>query len=1072
MSVYQKYYKRNIPFLKTIMGKCSIKCCNNRNDRKSPKRVRVFSFPRKEEIRKKWLEICKITGNDIHKSAFICEDHFVEADYKPKPEYLQNCPGFIYSPRRRRIKDDAIPSLNLVPDDEQIQSANVQNKPVGPHSFQCKMPKVTQDSVSLKEIESAKEQNIPESPQSLQDDHSQCVEHYELGSKNSKKNLKRRSSEDLEKLTELEELKRKLHTVEEENEIIKMKYTSIQNKYTKVVKKYKALCNRLDKEVHRKSNIQNHLNNLKFENVTLKKDLRKSQKIVQKHEQMEAAVQNVLTGKQIHKMMHPNLKHVHWDTETTARAISLCSFSGSAYKYLKITNYPLPSRACIRRWGSLMQIQEGILHDIIYMMEGKGHLLEAHQKLIVLSFDEVYLNQRMDICKKREKVIGPHKTAQVCFARGLFMSWKQPIFYNFDQALTKEILDDIIKELYRINYIVVAVVTDLGGGNPQAFKKYKIGIEENENAFFIHPCDEKLKIFVFADVPHLFKLFRNHFLDYGYEIDELENGQIVTKYVNKKILEELLSIEQDNELKIAFKLTKEQIDVRGAKRQNVAKATKLISKSNARAMRWYGNENLLNYEDWRLSADVFELMNRWFDTFNSKFVYGYSLGQEGYGLNLAEQDDTLSRVTELMYSLKFGKQEALRPFQRGIILNNTSLKEFLKYLQKTYDTENFKITYILTNRLNQDVLENFFAIIRAMGRTHDHPSALEFEYRLKSYILGKHAAVILSRYKNAEDDNDKCLVGLSEGSKKCSQDKLSKDDAIPNLIKESDLPAVEKCDDKSFETIDESWNETQKFSTDMIAQDFEVEAIDDLQDTVDGAQNNQPAKSKVDCLRDLIILLGIDENNEYSEEINKDQNTDEEKMKNKERIKALINFQSLGFVAGYTAFHLRIEYPFLGFFTSKPNENAQEDLTWLLTISDGWLRLPSKRWFQAAIIIDKVFDGFHGDETLSKESEIFSKVTDIAFQEIQIQLNTDSSQEIIPREAVLLQVQTRTFFRLRRLQFLRKQAELTKKIERQKKQQETIAKKNYLSLQGEGVKEQRHVIAKINKFLALPMCPH
>lgn len=64
----------------------------------------------------------------------------------------------------------------------------------------------------------------------------------------------------------------------------------------------------------------------------------------------------------------------------------------------------------------------------------------------------------------------------------------------------------------------------------------------------------------------------------------------------------------------------------------------------------------------------------------------------------------------------------------------------------------FNIEYVLTYRLNQDVLENFFGVIRSKGGLHDHPDRQEFKYRLRSYILGYNEG-ILSTNANIEADN-------------------------------------------------------------------------------------------------------------------------------------------------------------------------------------------------------------------------------------------------------------------------------------------------------------------------------
>ena len=150
-----------------------------------------------------------------------------------------------------------------------------------------------------------------------------------------------------------------------------------------------------------------------------------------------------------------------------------------------------------------MNIEEGVLHDVLHLMKLKGESLSAINKLVILSFDEIYISQKAEIDKKFEQVVGPCKTAQVCIARGLFKNYKQQVFYKFDQNLTSDILNDIIKSLWDVGYTVVGVVTDLGGNNPCAFKKFKIGVEEDEKCYFKHPCDQNLKRFVFADTHHI-----------------------------------------------------------------------------------------------------------------------------------------------------------------------------------------------------------------------------------------------------------------------------------------------------------------------------------------------------------------------------------------------------------------------------------------------------------------------------------------------------------------------------------------------------------------------------------------
>lgn len=106
----------------------------------------------------------------------------------------------------------------------------------------------------------------------------------------------------------------------------------------------------------------------------------------------------------------------------------------------------------------------------------------------------------------------------------------------------------------------------------------------------------------------------------------------------------------------------------------------------------------------------------------------------------------------------------------GIIQSNNALKMLYGSVQSR-----FNVKYILTYRLNQDVLENFFGVIRAKGGLHDHPDQQEFKYRLRGYLLGRNEGVISNAANVEEDDtpdfemsqppltgNEKLLLAITE----------------------------------------------------------------------------------------------------------------------------------------------------------------------------------------------------------------------------------------------------------------------------------------------------------------------
>ena len=86
--------------------------------------------------------------------------------------------------------------------------------------------------------------------------------------------------------------------------------------------------------------------------------------------------------------------------------------------------------------------------------------------------------------------------------------------------MSAEILNEIVCCLDAIGFCVVAIVSDMDSTNQGIWKELGVSIEKTS---FPNPTDDKKSIFVFADVPHLIKLLRNHFLDTGF----IWNGAIV-----------------------------------------------------------------------------------------------------------------------------------------------------------------------------------------------------------------------------------------------------------------------------------------------------------------------------------------------------------------------------------------------------------------------------------------------------------------------------------------------------------------------------------------------------------------
>lgn len=124
----------------------------------------------------------------------------------------------------------------------------------------------------------------------------------------------------------------------------------------------------------------------------------------------------------------------------------------------------------------------------------------------------------------------------------------------------------IISVIESVGFHVVATVSDLGPSN-QGLKK--LGITPSQ-PYFQNPVYPTENVYVFVDVPHLIKLIRNNLVDSGFNVDGVP--------INKSIIEELISeTNYKSELSISYKISKDNLNVRGPGRRKVKTVAKLFS---------------------------------------------------------------------------------------------------------------------------------------------------------------------------------------------------------------------------------------------------------------------------------------------------------------------------------------------------------------------------------------------------------------------------------------------------------------------------------------------------------------
>lgn len=428
-----------------------------------------------------------------------------------------------------------------------------------------------------------------------------------------------------------------------------------------------------------------------------------------------------------------------WQDEDICRAITLQSLSPKGYRYLRESmKLPFPSKSTLNRWASKLYVEPGVMPSVLQLLHHKAESMTELERICVLSFDETSVAYEWSYDKATDTLYDPKERLQCAMIRGLVSPWKQLIYYDFDTAMSEDILHDIIVKVEAAGFIIVAMVNDLGPTNLGLWKSLNVSIHKS---YFTNPAASDRKIFAFADAPHLIKLIRNNFLDYGFKLEDNNiNSECVRELVRRSV----------HDLKTTHRLTHKHIDVTGVKRMNVRLAVQVLSESTSKSLKFFGEQGLLKSRDWECTSHFIGLSDSWYDLFNSKRPRDRKKSRDAYGLHLDAQKKVLEEMINVANSMRVQgrNKSSLFQFQKGLIVSSQSLLGLYDMLKDKYG-----INYILTYRLNQDIIEHFFGCLRQMGVCHQHPSPVDVKYRIRKYLLGKNTDLMGGNY-NTERHND------------------------------------------------------------------------------------------------------------------------------------------------------------------------------------------------------------------------------------------------------------------------------------------------------------------------------
>ena len=370
-----------------------------------------------------------------------------------------------------------------------------------------------------------------------------------------------------------------------------------------------------------------------------------------------------------------------------------------------------------------MQIYPGFNPHTLEALKKKVGGMMEEQRLCAITLDEMAIkegvtyNPQLDHVEGyedfgslgRSRFIANH--ALVIMVRGLKLKWKQTLGYFLSSGpvkatMQKDLLLQAIEKVEEVGLKPKIVIADQGSNNRSMFETH-LGVTVTAPYFHINES----KYFVMYDPPHLLKNVRNNLKKHGFFVGD-DEVEVDWQYI-------VWFHQQDCKLPIrtAPKLKRKHIKLPPFASLRVKYAAQVLSHSVAAGMSAFIALGALPQEA-QPTADFLDKFDQLFNCFNSKC--STSAAPLRYALSAESKHhaflvDTLSWLKTVR-----SKGERALPCLDGWKMAIVCL------LMLWADLHQDGTKYLLTNRLNQDCLENLFSVIRGKGGQRDNPEPLQF----------------------------------------------------------------------------------------------------------------------------------------------------------------------------------------------------------------------------------------------------------------------------------------------------------------------------------------------------------
>ncbi|XP_071945700.1 uncharacterized protein [Antedon mediterranea] len=478
-----------------------------------------------------------------------------------------------------------------------------------------------------------------------------------------------------------------------------------------------------------------------------------------------------------------------WHPAIIRFCLALHMKSTAAYRIIRNSGYlTLPHENTLRNYTHFTDAKSGFNPDVILRIKHDIHFdaLPNFRKIVSLSFDEMKINAGLVYSSKSGNLVGfssmgsmneamdnfareldldknkqPKEASHMLslMVRGMFMPLHET-FAHFPTHGCKSynlywIIWKAVTWLEYAGFRVCAFVCDGASPNRKFYRQHGTSVSSEVVFSTISPYTKR-NIYFICDTPHLLKTTRNNLENSGFNS---KSRNLHFNHQDLKWNQLLTLVEEDigcgSGLRKLHKIRHEHLYLTPSLRMKVKLAVQILSSSVAHALEIQGRH------DTKSLIHFIKYMNKFFDCLNVSRVERRRNNINENLLEYRSVDDSRLKwlVDDFLGFLNTWENQCLETpnttaaEKKRMCLSRETLdglritvNSFVKLTKELLATDG--VDYVLSEKLNQDPLEEYFSKQRGCGGRNENPTVHQFQHNALTLQVAGARSVTGSIHSN------------------------------------------------------------------------------------------------------------------------------------------------------------------------------------------------------------------------------------------------------------------------------------------------------------------------------------